>query len=91
MAPYSSAESEGHYFDSDRLTWVVYTVFEITDSNCNFVEYTTEQNMTTDGYIETCESLLTNFPNLNGFYNSQANIDKCLKSENRPVYKLLYK
>ena len=50
--------------------------------------------MTTDGYIEACESLLINFPNLNGFYNSfeiRANIDKYLKSKNRPVCKLSYK
>ena len=91
FAPYPSAESEGRYFASDRLTWVDYIVFEMIDSNCNFVEYTAEQNMTTGGYIGTCESLLTNFPNLNGFYNSfksRANIDKYLKSESRPVYKL---
>ena len=40
--------------------------------------------MTMDGHIEVCESLLTDFPNLNGFYNSFTNftdftkiIDKC--------------
>ena len=91
LAPYPSAESEGRYFVSDRLTWVDYIVFEMIDSNCNFVEYTAEQNMTTEGYIGTCESLLTNFPNLNGFYNSfksRANIDKYLKSESRPIYKV---
>ena len=85
LVPKSTSESEGVYFASERLTWVDYLVFEMIDSNCDFVNHTKieilKDEAITESYdneekkihLNDCTYLVQNFPNLNIFYTNFRN------------------
>lgn len=88
---------DGPYFASGRLTWLDYLVFDMIESNCDFLEHTkdqTQESITLDNervMSENCFQLLEKFPHLSIFANnfrSRTNIATYMSSGRRNMYKL---
>lgn len=90
---------DGPYFASGRLTWIDYLVFDMVESNCDFLEYTktgSQQGVTLDSdhtleMPDSCFHLLEKFPHLSIFINNfrgRTNIGVYMNSGHRNAYKL---
>jgi len=92
LAPSAMKETDGFYFVSERLTWIDYMIFEMIESNCNFITHT-ENDLSGEYDISICLQLFDKFPRLHDFYKSfinRVNIDAYIKSERRLPFKIPY-
>ena len=91
LAPHQSAESDGLYFASERLTWVDFVMFDMLESDCELVNYTHLGNA--ESAKEPCDNLLAKFPRLHNFFNNfktRKHLIDYFKSDRRSPYKLPY-
>ena len=89
---------DGPYFASGRLTWLDYLMFDMIESNCNFLEHTipliqegiTLDNETVLDLPDNCFQLLERHPHLSIFANNfknRVNIAAYVNSGRRTPYR----
>ena len=66
-----TANGEGVYFSSGRLTWLDYSIFDMLESNCNFLDY--RGNLNNELLVfptsMNCSTFMGVFPRLQEFYS----------------------
>ena len=82
---------EGVYFSSGRLTWLDYSIFDMLESNCNFLDYRGSINneLLVLPTSMNCTTFIGAFPMLEEFYSefkTRLTISEYLNSERRFEY-----